>query len=88
MRNSILLFTALAICGSPANVVAQAPMHLTLAEAQKLAIQNNPQFTAARYNAAAADQVPPQYNAAYEPNVSAASPAWARTTAAAWRPAG
>ena len=46
-------------------------MHLTLAEAQKLAIQNNPQFTAARYNAAAAYQVAPQYKAAYEPNVSA-----------------
>ena len=33
-------------------------MHLTLAEAQRLAIQNNPQFTAARFNAAAAYQVP------------------------------
>ena len=42
-------------------------MHLTLAEAQRQAIANNPQFTAARYNAAAAYQVPLQYKAAYEP---------------------
>jgi len=49
--------------------MAQPPTHLTLAQAQQLAIQNNPQFTAARYNAAAAYQVAPQYKAAYEPNV-------------------
>ena len=69
MRNSILLFAALAVCGSPRFLMAQPPMHLTLAQAQQLAIQNNPQFTAARYNAAAAYQVAPQYKAAYEPNV-------------------
>ena len=51
-------------------VAAQPAMHLTLALAQQLAIQNNPQFTAARYNAAAAYQVAPQYKAAYEPNVA------------------
>jgi outer membrane protein len=43
-------------------------MRLTLAQAQQLAIQNNPQFSAARYNAAAAYQVAPQYKAAYSPN--------------------
>lgn len=69
MRNSILLFAVLAVCGSPRFLMAQPPMHLTLAQAQQLAIQNNPQFTAARYNAAAAYQVAPQYKAAYEPNV-------------------
>jgi len=42
-------------------------MHLTLAEAQKLAIQNNPQFTSARLTAAAAYQVPPQLHSALEP---------------------
>ncbi len=42
-------------------------MHLTLAEAQRVAIQNNPQFTAAKFTAAAAEQVPAQYHAAYEP---------------------
>ena len=69
MRNSIRLVTTLAICGWPALLVAQPPTHLTLAEAQRLAIQNNPQFTAARYNAAAAYQTAPQYKAAYEPTV-------------------
>jgi outer membrane protein len=49
---------------------AQPAPHLTLAEAQQLAIQNNPQFSAARYTAAAAYQVAPQYKAAYEPNFS------------------
>src|SRR5947209_14991388 len=49
---------------------AQPPMHLTLAQAQQLAVQNNPRLSAARYNAAAAYQVAPQYKAAYEPTVS------------------
>jgi outer membrane protein len=69
MCNSIRLVTALAICGLPPLLVAQPPTHLTLAQAQQLAIQNNPQFTAARYNAAAAYQTAPQYKAAYEPTV-------------------
>jgi len=45
-------------------------MHLTLAEAQRQAIANNPQFTAARFTAAAAYQVPLQYKASYEPTFS------------------
>lgn len=45
-------------------------MHLTLAEAERLAIQNNPQFSAAKYTAAAAYQVPTQYKAAFQPNMS------------------
>ena len=48
----------------------QQPMHLTLAEAERLAIQNNPQFSAAKYTAAAAYQVPTQYKAAFQPNMS------------------
>ena len=52
-----------------AGVRAGSPMHLTLAEAQRLAIQNNPQFTAAKFTAAAADQVPAEYHAAYEPTL-------------------
>jgi outer membrane protein len=70
MRHSILWFAALAVCGLPGAAMAQPPTQLTLAQAQQLAIQNNPQFTAARYNAAAAYQVAPQYRAAYEPNFS------------------
>ena len=50
--------------------LAQAPLKLTLAEAQRLAIQNNPRFASAGLTAAAAHQVPAQYHAAYEPNMS------------------
>jgi outer membrane protein len=46
---------------------AQQPMHLTLAEAQRTALQNNPRITAAQYTAAAAAHVPAEYRAAYEP---------------------
>src|SRR3954451_16675561 len=49
-------------------LLAQAPMHLTLSQAQQLAVQNNPQLTAAKYNAAAAYQVAPQYKSAYSPS--------------------
>jgi outer membrane protein len=48
----------------------QQTMHLTLADARKLAIQNNPRFSAARLTAAAAYQVPPQLHAAFEPSFS------------------
>src|SRR5271157_3253874 len=69
------LFTCLAVsmvCLVPAALDGQPRMRLTLAEAQRQAIQNNPSFTAAKYNAAAAYQVAPQYRAAYEPNLSGA----------------
>lgn len=48
---------------------AQNAMHLSLADAQRQTIQNNPRFAAARLSAAAAYQVPQQYRAAYAPNV-------------------
>jgi outer membrane protein len=44
-------------------------MRLTLADAQRLAIQNNPLFMAAKYTAAAAYEVPKQYRANFEPSV-------------------
>ena len=69
MRNSIILFAALGVCGPMRLAMAQPPMHLTLAQAQQLAIQNNPSLTAAKYSAAAAYQTAPQYRAAYEPNL-------------------
>ena len=69
MRNSILIFAGLAVCLLPHLVEAQPPAHLTLTQAQQLAIQNNPQFTAARYNAEAAYQTVPQFKAAYQPTV-------------------
>jgi outer membrane protein len=64
---SIVLLVAGALAAS-----AQAPMRLTLSQAQQLGLQNNPQLTAAKYNAAAAYQVAPQYKAAYAPSVTGA----------------
>lgn len=49
---------------------AQPTLHLTLAEAKRLAIQNNPQFTRAALTASAAHQVPAQYRASFEPSIS------------------
>lgn len=65
MRSLFIFFIAVptVLCGQPR-------MKLTLAEAERLAIQNNPSFSAARYNAAAAYQVAPQYKSAFEPNFS------------------
>jgi outer membrane protein len=65
MRSSILF--ALVALGA---AQAQQTMRLTLADAQRLAIQNNPQFSAARFTAAAAQQAPNQYKAALQPNLS------------------
>src|ERR1035438_10556815 len=65
MRFSLLIaFTA---CGGAR---AQQPMNHTLAEAQRLAIQNTPQFSAAKFTALAAGQVANQYRAAQQPNLS------------------
>ncbi len=55
-----------------ASAVAQTPMHLTLAEAQRLAVANNPQITVAQLNAQAAAQVPIQLHAGLEPNIAGA----------------
>lgn len=48
----------------------QPALHLTLAEARRLTIQNNPRVTAAQLNAAAAYQVPLQYKSNYQPNLA------------------
>jgi outer membrane protein len=45
-------------------------LKLTLADAERLAIQNNPQFSAAKFNAAAAYQVPSQFKSGLLPNLS------------------
>jgi outer membrane protein len=50
----------------------QAPMRLTLAEAEQLAVQNNPQISAAKFNAAAAYEVPLEYRAGLMPAISGA----------------
>jgi len=64
MTKPVCLFLFVAACA-----FAQPPMHLTLADAQRLAVQNNPRLTAAQLTAAAAAQVPKEYRAAYEPTV-------------------
>src|ERR1700690_1697659 len=53
-----------------AQIYAQQPNQtLNLAQAEQLAIQNNPQFSAAQLNAQAAYQVPLQYRAGLLPTV-------------------
>lgn len=49
---------------------AQAPMRLTLADAQRVALQNNPRLPGAQYTAAAAHQVPNEYKANLEPSLT------------------
>ena len=61
---SKLLLLTLALAAA---AFAQPPLHLTLAEAQRLAVQNHPRLAAARSLAAAAAQVPKEYRAAFEP---------------------
>ncbi len=60
----ILIMCAAALC------LDAQPMHLTLADAQREAIQNNPRFSAAKFTAAAAYQLPLEYRAAYQPSVA------------------
>jgi outer membrane protein len=63
-----MIRTALiALAFTPLFAQQPQPMQLTLAEAQRLAIQNNPQFSAARLNASAAYQAPIEYRANYFP---------------------
>ena len=54
----------------PASLQAQQPMHLTLADAQHIAIQNNPQYSSAKFNAAAVHQEAAQYRAAELPSMT------------------
>jgi outer membrane protein len=51
-------------------VQADDVMHLTLAEARRLAVENNPQLGAARFTASAAHQVAPQFKANLLPQVT------------------
>ena len=60
---------AIVLALSAAPLYAGEPLHLTLAEAEKLAVKNNPQLSAAVLNAAAFLQVPVEYRAAYLPTL-------------------
>jgi outer membrane protein len=62
----------LAACLFATSLWAQQPMALTLSDAEKLAIQNNPKFAAARLNAAASYQVPLELRAGLLPTVTGA----------------
>src|SRR5262245_18657527 len=47
----------------------QQALTLTLAQAEQMAVQNNPQVSAAKFNAAAAYQVPLEYRSGLLPSV-------------------
>jgi outer membrane protein len=67
MRRSHTLLGMFLLCLGAAH--SQDTLHLTLSEAHRLALQNNPYITATQLNAAAAAQVPAQFSAAYQPTV-------------------
>ncbi len=54
-----------------AQLAAQTPQRLTLADARRIALANNPRISAAALTAAAAHQRPAQYRASYAPSLTA-----------------
>jgi outer membrane protein len=66
MRKSIYVLIALLFSGA---AKAQSPMHLTLPEAERLAVRNNPSLTAAQLMARAADQTPIEIRSGLQPTV-------------------
>lgn len=66
MPNRLLLISVL----TAAAAFAQDTLHLTLSEAEKLAIQNNPAYGSARFTASAAAQVPNELHANLEPTAN------------------
>ena len=68
-RLCICAFTFLGITGL---AIAQNTLPLTLAEAERLAVANNPQLSAAQLNAAASGQVPLELRANFQPMLSGA----------------
>ena len=68
-RIRICLFIALSMSGIAA---AQDTLHLTLAEAERLAVANNPQLSAAQFTAQAAAQIPLELRSNFEPTLTGA----------------
>jgi outer membrane protein len=74
-----MILRLLVITGAVLLVLTSAPLHaqeelrLTLAEAQKLAVKNNPQLTVETLVAAASSQVPVEYRSAYFPALLASA---------------
>jgi outer membrane protein len=62
----------LALLSSATSMWGQQTMHLTLADAEKIAAQNNPQISAAQFSAAASAQVPLELRANFYPQLSGA----------------
>jgi outer membrane protein len=74
MRTPLLRITLVIVAGTPLFAQPQPaqpqPLQLSLTQAYALAIQNNPQFSAAKLNASAAAQVPKEYRANFAPNLT------------------
>ena len=72
MKRILLALTlgALVAGSSFADGTTNAPSRLTLAEAQKLALQNHPQVAAANYRTLAAQEVLTETRAGYFPNAT------------------
>jgi outer membrane protein len=58
------------LLAAPLFVLAQQPLHLTLADAEKLALAHNPAISSAQYTAAASHQAPNEAKAALAPQLS------------------
>jgi outer membrane protein len=71
-RLLIAMGAVLLVLASPP-LHAQEKLHLTLAEAEKLAVKNNPQLAAATLVAKATSQVPAEYRSAYLPTLFASA---------------
>jgi outer membrane protein len=61
----------LLLAGALAASAQTQPIHLTLAQAEQIALRQNPSVAALQFNAQAAAQVPAQYKSALYPNLSA-----------------
>jgi outer membrane protein len=70
MRRYLIAILLLASCASAPLSAADTNLHLTLQEAEKTALQNNPQIGASKFTAAAAYQVPAELRANFQPTVS------------------
>ncbi|MGI8743997.1 MAG: TolC family protein [Bryobacteraceae bacterium] len=66
IRACVVFLSALLATG--AALAQQDTLHLTLAEAEKIALQSNPALSAAEFTAGAAAQVPNEVRAGLEPN--------------------
>ena len=72
-----LISMVLALC---IPVLAQAPLKLTLKEAENIAVKQNPRVSSARFTAEAAGQVPKEVASVYQPtafgSIVSAFPGW------------